>query len=161
MQNNYMNEDVMNFNMQQQQMQNNVQSMQQYEQNVTSIDCLKSYCSGSVVRLPDFAKGQPFYARLKRPSLLKLVKNGKIPNALLTTANKLFFSSVDEKDTNSGDTMSNMFKVMDAICEASFVEPTYKELTENGIELTDEQYMFIFNYSQTGIDDLKPNGGQQ
>ena len=41
------------------------------------------------------------------------------------------------------------------MCEASFVEPTYKELKAAGVELTDEQYMFIFGYSQNGVADLE------
>ena len=41
------------------------------------------------------------------------------------------------------------------ICEESFVEPTYNELKSNGIQLTDEQQLFIFSYAQRGVDALK------
>ena len=47
--------------------------------------------------------------------------------------------------------MEDMLSVIDVICEASFVSPTYNELKENDIQLTDEQLLFIFNYSQTGV----------
>ena len=57
---------------------------------VTSIEELKQYSNGTVVELPCFAEGQPFVARLKRPSLLGMVKQGKIPNTLLVRANELF-----------------------------------------------------------------------
>ena len=134
----------------------NAQIQQQQVPQVTSIDTLKSYSIGKIERLPDFADGQPFYARIRRPSLLKMVKNGKIPNTLLSTANKLFTSSIDDNDVENPQMMENLFAVMDSICEASFVEPTYKQIVDSGIELTDEQYMFIFDYSQNGAKSLAP-----
>ena len=45
---------------------------------LTSIEELKKYANGTVVELPSFSEGQPFVARLKRPSLLSMVKQGKI-----------------------------------------------------------------------------------
>ena len=40
---------------------------------------------------------------------------------------------------------------MDKLCEATFVEPSYNEMKEAGIKLTDEQLIFIFDYSQNGV----------
>lgn len=54
----------------------------------TSIQDLISYSQGQIVKLPDFSEGQPFYARLRRPSMLSLMSNGKIPNSLVITANR-------------------------------------------------------------------------
>lgn len=128
---------------------------------VTSIEELREAASGTIVELPPFGPGHPFVARLRRPSMLVLAKRGKIPNSLLTSANTLFengaaagFDSMDE------DMMSKCFEVFDIICEASFVEPTYRELKAAGIELTDEQYMFVFGYSQNGMVSLEPFRGQ-
>lgn len=119
----------------------------------TSIDQLKTYAEGQVVQLPNFSEGQTFFARLRRPSMLALAKSGKIPNALLQTANKLFGGKgVDEKKNSA---MSELFQILDIVCDACFVEPTYSQIKEAGIELTDEQYMFIFNYTQTGVKALE------
>lgn len=119
---------------------------------VTSISDLQKYAEGQIIELPAFAEGQPFVARLRRPSMMILVKSGKIPNSLVKTANSLFLSSrVDETDER---VMTDMFSVLDALCEASFVEPTYKEIQEAGVELTDDQMMFIFNYTQQGVEAL-------
>lgn len=121
---------------------------------VTSIEELRNQASGSLVELPPFAEGTQFVARLRRPSMLSLVRAKKIPNQLLTSANKLFmtgpsgFSSADER------MMDDIFAVMDVICDAAMVEPTYSELREAGIELTDEQLMFIFGYTQNGVKQL-------
>ena len=60
------------------------------ENKVTSIEELKKVAFGEVVELPSFVQGVPFYARLKRPSMLAMTKSGRIPNELLVEANKLF-----------------------------------------------------------------------
>lgn len=123
--------------------------------NITSIADLQSYAGGSVIELPPFAQGQPFVARLRRPSLLMLMKNGKIPNTLLAKATQLFDGNTEEIFEND-NSMSEVFDVMEILCEASFVEPTYKEIKDAGVELTDDQLMFVFNYSQQGINAITP-----
>ena len=119
--------------------------------NVTSIEDLKQYASGQIVRLPDFAEGQPFIARLKRPYLLGMVKRGKIPNTLLVRANELFVQDGSGFDPEEENMMSQMFDVLDLMATETFLEPTYQEIKDNGIELTDDQLMFIFNYAQQGV----------
>ena len=54
---------------------------------ITSLTALEQYAQGQIVELPGFGDGQPFVARLRRPSLMVLIKSGKVPNALLATAN--------------------------------------------------------------------------
>lgn len=119
---------------------------------ITSIEQLAQYSQGQVVQFPDFAEGQPFVARIKRPSMLVLAKSGQIPNALLTKANSLFVGKgINDKDNNA---LKDLFKVLDVICEACFVEPTYQQIKDAGVELTDEQMMFIFQYTQKGVQAL-------
>lgn len=128
--------------------------MENQNLQITSIDQLKKYSTGQVVELPSFADGQPFVARLKRPSMMNLVKMGRIPNELLNSANSLFIkgtSGVAESSRFDSETLSKLFDVVDILCEASFVEPSYKDLKDAGIELTDDQYMFVFNYTQNGV----------
>ena len=98
-----------------------------YNQNglvVTPIDDLVKASQGTLIELPPFVEGQPFVARLKRPSML---------------------------DTDDDQAMSNLFGVLDAICDACFVDPTYQQLKDNNIQLTDDQLMFVFNYTQRGV----------
>jgi len=121
-------------------------------QKITSIDDLVKYQQGTMVELPAFAEGQPFIARLKRPSLLAMVKSKKIPNKLLTSANSLFAGK--ELDVDNEDAMDNMFEIFDIVCDACFVEPTYQAMKDANIELTDDQYVAVFNYSQKGLDGL-------
>ena len=120
----------------------------------TSIQDLISYSQGQIVKLPDFSEGQPFYARLRRPSMLSLMSNGNIPNSLVITANRLFNGKgMDDRNENS---MSEVLQLLEVICESAFVEPSYKELKEAGVHLTDQQYMAVFNYTQEGVKALEP-----
>lgn len=126
--------------------------------DITSLESLQEYGRGAIVQLPPFAEDQPFVARLRRPSMMALAKSGKIPNALLSTANSLFIKGgVDAADDS---VMKDVLSVVDVLCAAAFVEPTYEQLQKVGVELTDEQYMFIFNYTQKGIKALQPFRGE-
>ena len=125
---------------------------------VTSIEELKKVALGELVELPGFTKDSSFVARLKRPSMLAMTKSGKIPNELLVEANKLFVSgtaAVATQNQMDDKMMNDLFSILEIICQESFVEPSYKELKEAGIELTDEQQMFVFAYAQRGVEALK------
>ena len=125
---------------------------------VTSIEELKRISCGELVELPPFSEGTHFIARLKRPSMLAMTKAGKIPNELLVEANTLFTkgtAAVANENNMNEDMMKDLFTLFDVICEESFVEPTYKQLVDNGIELTDEQRIFVFSYSLRGVESLK------
>lgn len=125
------------------------------EVNVTSIEDLKNYANGTVVEMPPFAEGQPLIARLKRPSILGMAKQGKIPNSLLVKANELFLQNGAGLDAEEEDTMKQLYDVLDLIAKETLVEPTYEEIKSVGLELTDEQMMFLFNYSQQGVKALE------
>lgn len=122
---------------------------------ITSLKDLQKYAEGQVVEFPPFAEGQPFVARICRPSMLVLAKSGKIPNELLNTANNLFVNGKPDIHRDL-DVLSSVFDLLDVFCEACFLEPTYQELKDIGLQLTDEQLMFVFNYAQTGVRALEP-----
>lgn len=127
-------------------------------QEVTSISQLNEYAKGQLVELPSFGEGQPFFARLRRPSMLALAKSGKIPNSLLATANRMFDSSLDTKNENM---LKDFYMVIETILEAAFVEPTYQEIKDAGVQLSDDQMIFVFNYTQQGVralDQFRPHG---
>lgn len=120
---------------------------------VTSLADLQVYAQGQVVELPGFFSEEPFVVRLRRPSLLALTKSGKIPNALLSAANELFTGKQDKSDPVD---LSEIMGVLEVICESALLEPTYKDVVDAGLTLTDEQYTAIFNFSQRGIKALEP-----
>lgn len=125
------------------------------ELKVTSIEQLKKDASGELVELPKFKNNSEFVARLRRPSLLKLVRSGKIPNTLLTKTNELFIESGKGFDTDDTKLLDELFEVLEIIAGETFVEPKYEDIVNAGIELTDEQLMFLFTYSQQGVRDLE------
>lgn len=119
--------------------------------NVTSLEDIIEYQKGTVVELPPFGPDQPFIARLRRPSMMGLAKAGKIPNQLLDSANRLFFGDKGRSVKYDQEALMQTFEVIDVLCEAAFVEPKYSELKQVGVELSDDQYMFIFNFIQQGV----------
>lgn len=123
---------------------------------ITSFDTLKAYARGRVVRFPDFAEDMPFVARVRRPSLLSLAKFGRIPNDLLKTAGSLFVSDGNALDSDDPDMLSKVSSLLTEVAKASLIEPTLEDFNNAGLELTDEQLMAIFNYSQSGVEALKP-----
>lgn len=123
--------------------------------STTSVFDLQSYAKGTLVRFPDFAEGQPFVARVRRPSMLVLAKQGKIPNTLLTSANELFSKGGAGLDRDDEGMLADVYSIIEIICEAALKEPTYQQIQEAGLELSDDQLMAIFNYTQTGIKALE------
>lgn len=118
---------------------------------VTNVFDLQNYSKGTVVRFPDFAEGQPFVARVRRPSMLVLAKQGKIPNSLLTAAGELFSKGGSGMDTDNEHMLEQMYDLCHIICEATLIEPTLQDIEGAGIELSDDQITAIFNYTQSGV----------
>lgn len=116
---------------------------------ITSISDIVRYKEGKICRLPDFAPGQPFVAKMRRPSLLALAKNGKIPNPLLKSVTALFQGGgqVVAKDENA---LADIYDLCNIFAEAALIEPSFEDIQAAGLQLTDEQLMFIFKYSQAG-----------
>lgn len=151
--NNYQQSQRRNNNKPQSQPQSQPQP-QHKQLQVTPIEDLKAYMGGQIVELPLFAEGQQFVVRLRRPSILSLITSGKIPNSLVKKASEMFTSGSQAFDVTDNESMQDVFKVIDVLCNAAFVEPTYKQLLENGIDLTDEQLVAVFSYTQQGVDAL-------
>lgn len=128
---------------------------------ITTLEDLAVVAQGTVVELPPFAEGIPFVARLKRPSLMLLAKSGKIPNALLEQANSMFFGQKSNGRKIDQDALKQTVEIIEVLCEAAFVEPTYKQLKENGIELTDDQLAFVYEYTQKGVNALSSFRSEQ
>lgn len=123
--------------------------------NITSLADLQTYAAGTIVRFPDFAAGQPFVARVRRPSMLVLAKQGKIPNALLTAAGELFAKGGSGLDVDNENMLGEVYGICEVIARACLVQPTYDEILNAGMELSDDQIMAIFNYTQNGVKALE------
>lgn len=133
------------------------------EKRPTTVDELRKYASGSVLRLPDFADGQPLYVRIRRPSMLDMIASGKIPNPLASIAANLFAKGGRAVNAQDPSQVKDLVDIFHIFCEVSFVDPTYQQIKEAGLELNDEQLVFVSNYIQGGTKALehfrrKPEG---
>ena len=123
---------------------------------VTTLADLQRYARGQLVELPPFADGQPLVVRMKRPSLMMLAKSGKIPNGLMKTASALFNGDdLTESGMPEDEMLEKTYDILTLICEASLVEPNMEDFKKAGIELSDNQMIAIFNYTQQGIGALE------
>lgn len=114
---------------------------------VTSLKDLKKIAEGQEVELLGWGE-TPFVCKLKRPSMLGLVANGEIPNPLLNAAYILFNGAKTTKDIIN---MKEQKELLTIMAKAAMVEPTYADLDEIGLELTDTQLLEIYNYTQIGV----------
>lgn len=122
---------------------------------VTSFEQLQTYAMGQVVELPPFAEGMPFVARITRPSMIQMIRDGKFSNNLLVSANELFINSgAVEEAVSNNEKMNEFYDVLFEIVKEALLQPTYDEVKKAGLTLTDQQVMFIFNYVQHGVDSL-------
>lgn len=125
--------------------------------NITSIDELKLMSGGEIVELPPFVQGKQFVAKLRRPSMMNLVRQGKIPNSLIKMATDLFNGATKDSEASAEEAMPQMLQIMEIMAEATFIEPKWSDIKAAGIELTDEQMIFIFNYTQNGVQQVAPS----
>ncbi|MBM7869299.1 hypothetical protein JOC70_000768 [Clostridium pascui] len=121
------------------------------ELKVTNMEELKKMAEYDVIKLPRFKAEIPFNVKVKRVSLLNLVRTGTIPNKLLSAAEELFYG----KQSSKGVDLKQLTDVMFIMAENALVEPSIKDLESVGLELTDEQIVSLFNYTQEGLKDLE------
>lgn len=126
-------------------------------EKITTIEELKKYSEGEIVSIPGFVNNDPFVVRLKRPSLMRLAFEGIIPNNLLVKANELFYEDGEEtRNYENKEMLREMYGVLSVMAKEAMVSPTFEEVENAGLQLTDIQLMSIFNYTQVGINMLIP-----
>lgn len=111
---------------------------------------LTELAQGTEIELPGFAAEETISVRLRRPSLMLLAAEGKIPNTLLASVEDLFEKG--DKNTVSFKERAEIFRI---VAIASLVSPSWEELQNAGVNLTDLQLLYIYNFSQTGVDTLR------
>ena len=109
---------------------------------LNTLDAIKT---SRVVTLPDWGGGV-WECELRRPSILALAARGAIANPLMKTARKLFYSGISP---DSGD-LAEEGRVLVEVARAAMVSQAFDELEAAGIELTDEQLIAIFQFTQLG-----------
>lgn len=113
---------------------------------VTKLEDLKKIADGIEIELPGWDE-KPLVCKAKRPSFMKLMAGGEIPNELLNEAYILFNGATKNEKVNVKD----QYRVMKIVAEATLVEPSVKEIEEIGLELTDRQLTEIYNFAAAGV----------
>jgi len=104
------------------------------------------YKDGEEVSLPGWGNEDVVF-KLKRPSILSLAAKGSIPNALMGVACKLFNS--DGKVFTEGK-FEDLAKTLTIIAKESLVSPTFKDIEDAGLCLTDDMLTCIYMYVTKG-----------
>ena len=117
---------------------------------VTPISQMPNSFATEIVELPGWEPNQTVNFRLRRSNLRGLVTAGKIPNPLLSAAQRLYEGGTSKSNASFTD----IVKVMTLVVENTMVEPTYSDLTEANVELTEEQFGLIWSYANRGAQAL-------
>ena len=119
---------------------------------VTTLEELKQ-ASTRVVDITGFEPGEVFKFRLRRASLMDLIVQGAIPNNLLNIVFEIFKIKAEKGTFNLFEELNpekfiEYCSLVDAVCEAVMVEPTFDEVKNY---LLDTQKLQIYNYAQYGL----------
>lgn len=126
----------------------------------TSLEELKKIKLTEEKQLPPFIDGTPFVAELKKISLVDVICNSHVPNPIIKTVMKVLG---DNKSQNSelqdqaidqimNDSPAETMKFMFTVVEKSLVSPTYDEIKQCGVSLTDAQIFAIFSYAMSSTE---------
>lgn len=131
---------------------------------ITSLEQLQAIKQTEIVELPSFEDGTPLVVEIKKPNMMQLLTSGKIPNTLLSVATEMFNGKTGQvmgKASEDIKTLKELVGMMEILAEASLVKPSYKDIKELNIQLTENQLMAILMYSQGGIKSLEKFRNQQ
>lgn len=97
--------------------------------------------STTILEIPDFKNEGTVNIRVKRPSLMSMATQGKIPNHLMGIAAKIAgLNTGKQKDTN----LKELGQIYELYCRAVMVEPTYDDLKSY---ITDDQMLNIYEWA--------------
>lgn len=131
---------------------------------ITSLEQLQAIKQTEIVELPSFEDGTPLIVEIKKTNMMQLLTSGKIPNTLLSVATEMFNGKTGQvmgKASEDVKTLKELVGMMEVLAEASLVNPSYKDIKELNIQLTENQLMAILMYSQGGVKSLENFRNQQ
>lgn len=125
---------------------------------VTSLEQLKNIKVTDIVNLGCFEDGTELIAEVKKPNLMQLMVEGKVPNTLMTTAMGMFKNGSGElvnKAIDDAEALKELVGMMEVFAEASLVNPTYAQIKELGLSLTENQLIGVLQFAQGGVKALE------
>ena len=58
-------------------------------------------------------------------------------------------------DSDNENMLADVYGICEVIAKATLMQPTYDDIINAGMELSDDQIMAIFNYTQNGVKALE------
>lgn len=119
---------------------------------ILNIEQLKEMAT-PVIEIPGFDNQNPIKVRVKKPSLMSMFSEGKIPNHLLGIATQMVGGEKSKQKKQTGEEKTKeLIDLLEMYCEMCLVEPTYTEFKEI---MTDDQKEAIFEW---GVGDVAKAG---
>ena len=125
---------------------------------VTSLEQLKNIKVTDIVNLGKFEDGTELIAEVKKPNLMQLMVEGKVPNTLMSVAMGMFkkgSGELIEKAVEDIDALKELVGMMEVFAEASLVNPSYQQIKDIGLHLTESQLIGILQFAQGGVKALE------
>lgn len=99
------------------------------------------------IEIHDWDGGGLIEVRARRPGLYNMASMGFIPNPLLGAMQAMFSGSTAQ--INAVDA-KKQGECLTAIARYALVEPTMAQITEAGLELTDQQLLELYQFALAG-----------
>ena len=99
--------------------------------------------------IPGFSNGETLKITVKKPSMLGLASQGKLPNNLMSYASKIVSTGikVDLKKTD----LKEVSEIIELYCRACMVEPPFEDVEDI---LTDAQKFKVFDFGIGEVEKL-------
>lgn len=117
------------------------------------MDVNKFMDNSTVIEVPDFNGIENIEIKVKRPQLMSMMSQGKIPNRLLGVAAQATMGNKGKKEKL--DPIQEAKELAEWIafyCEICMVEPKYEEVKDT---ITDDQALAIYAWAIAPIDVLR------
>lgn len=105
------------------------------------------------IGLPGWGVDDTFLCKVRRPTLYNMAASGLIPNPLLSVVQDMFTVNSKKLDKIPLDKQG---QALIQIARYAMVEPTYEEIVEAGLNLTDVQLLVLYTYAMGGVAALEP-----
>ena len=118
---------------------------------ITPLETMQTMTQPEEITLSGWRRGQEITVMVQKPNFYALLARGSIPNPLIPEMDKLFVRR-DRKGYAEPDI--KFATTLVTIAELTLVEPSYQQLTDAGVELTDDQLTELSIYATSGAEAL-------
>lgn len=118
---------------------------------ILSIEELRKMAS-PVIEIPNFDGTGSIKVRVRKPNLVSMAAEGKVPNYLMSVAANMMGLGDDKKSKDEKEQVREVAQMMELYCQACLIEPSYEEFKEI---MTEEQMEAIFNWAMGDVKELE------